>query len=155
MEFDKTTQWQNFEDMLPVYIVFPYNKNSDDITEPVEYETLQDALTAYNDIVYNPHTKFTHKCLALEIWVPINGDAEHGFDRELFTSFVELDEPIPHYADDRAKTLLLAARNLLNKQKNSSYVLDMLTEIVKYDGTECDGSCLIEDIEDYLNIEED
>ena len=52
--------------------------------------------------------------------------------------------------EDRAITLLNACRNLLNKQKESSYVLDLLTETVFYDGSDCDGYCLSDDIEDYL-----
>jgi len=47
---------------------------------------------------------------------------------------------------DRAITLLRAAKELLEKQKDSYYVLNMLAETVVYDGAECDGSCLIEDI---------
>lgn len=52
--------------------------------------------------------------------------------------------------DDRAITLLKACRNLLNKQKDSFYVLNLLQETVFYDGTDCDGCCLSDDIEDYL-----
>ena len=52
--------------------------------------------------------------------------------------------------DDRAITLLKAAYHLLNKQKESFYVLDLLCETVFYDGEDCDGYCLIDDIEDYL-----
>ena len=40
--------------------------------------------------------------------------------------------------------------DLLNKQKNSPYVLNLLTETVFYDETECDGYCLSDDILDYL-----
>lgn len=52
--------------------------------------------------------------------------------------------------EDRAITLLNACRNLLNKQKESFYVLNLLTETVFYDGSDCDGYCLSDDIEDYL-----
>ena len=52
--------------------------------------------------------------------------------------------------EDRAITLLKAAYHLLNKQKESFYVLDLLCETVFYDGGDCDGYCLIDDIEDYL-----
>lgn len=52
--------------------------------------------------------------------------------------------------DDRAITLLKACRNLLNKQKGSFYVLNLLQETVFYDGADCDGYCLSDDIEDYL-----
>ena len=47
---------------------------------------------------------------------------------------------------DRAKTLLRATWELLNKQKNSRYVLDLLAETVNYDNAECDGNCLMGDI---------
>lgn len=47
---------------------------------------------------------------------------------------------------DRAITLLKACVELLEKQKNSHFVLNMLTETVFYDDAECDGYCLIEDI---------
>ena len=46
----------------------------------------------------------------------------------------------------RAKTLLKATKELLEKQDNSSYVLNLLEETVFYDETECDGFCLKEDI---------
>lgn len=52
--------------------------------------------------------------------------------------------------EDRAITLLKACCNLLNKQKDSFYVLNLLTETVFYDGADCDGYCLSDDIEDYL-----
>ena len=45
-------------------------------------------------------------------------------------------------SEDRAITLLKACRNLLNKQKDSFTVF--------YDGADCDGYCLSDDIEDYL-----
>jgi hypothetical protein len=50
----------------------------------------------------------------------------------------------------RAKTLLKATHELLNKQVDSYYVLNMLAETVFYDDAECDGSCLMEDIEAWL-----
>ena len=52
--------------------------------------------------------------------------------------------------DDRAIILLKACRNLLNKQKESFYVLNLLQETTFYDGADCDGYCLSDDIEDYL-----
>ena len=54
----------------------------------------------------------------------------------------------------RADELLKATMHLLEKQLNSTYVLDLLSESIYYDGTECDGSCLLEDIKVYLGIEE-
>ena len=52
--------------------------------------------------------------------------------------------------EDRAVTLLKAARDLLSKQKESPYVLDMLAETVHYDDADCSGDCLIDDINAYL-----
>ena len=48
---------------------------------------------------------------------------------------------------ERAKTLLKATKELLEKQENSSYVLNMLEQTVCYDETECDGVCLKDDID--------
>lgn len=47
---------------------------------------------------------------------------------------------------NRAKTLLKAAGKLLKKQEDSFYVLNLLGETIYYDGAECDGSCLLDDI---------
>lgn len=56
---------------------------------------------------------------------------------------------------DRKTVLLMACRDLLKKQINSIYVLDLLSETVFYDGADCDGYCLLEDIEIELDIQED
>lgn len=52
---------------------------------------------------------------------------------------------------DRAKILLKATKDLLEKQADSYYVLNLLRETVFYDGSECDGSCLKEDIDYWLD----
>lgn len=57
--------------------------------------------------------------------------------------------------EDRKIILLKACRDLLQKQENSHYVLDLLSETVHYDEAECDGSCLLDDIKAELGIEED
>ena len=44
-------------------------------------------------------------------------------------------------AIDRAKILLKAVHDLLDKQNQTPFVLDMLSETVNYDGCECDGNC--------------
>lgn len=49
--------------------------------------------------------------------------------------------------EDRKVELLKACRDLLNKQTKSSYVLDLLSETVYYDEADCDGYCLLRDIE--------
>lgn len=52
--------------------------------------------------------------------------------------------------NERAITLLKACKELLNKQNESSYVLNMLETTVYYDEADCDGNCLLEDIDDLL-----
>lgn len=56
---------------------------------------------------------------------------------------------------DRSKVLLKAAYDLLKKQDESYYVLNLLEETVEYDNCMCDGYCLAEDIAEYLGIEEE
>ena len=51
---------------------------------------------------------------------------------------------------DRARTLLKATYELLNKQVESYYVLNILEETIFYDNAECDGSCLMEDIDGFF-----
>ena len=58
-------------------------------------------------------------------------------------------------SEDRKVTLLKACSALLRKQKDSVYVLNLLDEIVYYDEADCDGSCLLDDIEIELGMDED
>jgi len=51
---------------------------------------------------------------------------------------------------DRAKVLLKATYDILRKQEESPYVLNVLATTAEYDGTECDGYCLEEDIENWF-----
>lgn len=55
--------------------------------------------------------------------------------------------------EDRKVTLLKACLKLLQKQENSSFVLDLLGETVYYDGADCDGYCLMEDIKIELGLD--
>lgn len=48
--------------------------------------------------------------------------------------------------NERAVTLLKACKELLNKQNESAYVLNILEQTVYYDEADCDGGCLLEDI---------
>ena len=52
--------------------------------------------------------------------------------------------------EDRVMVLLKACLALLDKQKESRYVLNLLEQMVVYDGTDCDGYCLSDGIRDYL-----
>lgn len=49
--------------------------------------------------------------------------------------------------EDRKIILLKACRDLLKKQTQSSYILNLLSETVFYDDADCDGYCLLKDIE--------
>lgn len=55
-------------------------------------------------------------------------------------------------ANKRAKVLLKATLDLLQKQKDSYYVLNLLETTSFYDEAECDGYCLFDDIENFLNF---
>lgn len=52
--------------------------------------------------------------------------------------------------EDRKVTLLKAALELLKKCHEGPYVKDALAETVFYDGTDCDGACLANDIAEEL-----
>ena len=57
--------------------------------------------------------------------------------------------------EERAIILLKACKDLLMKQNNSRYVLNLLSETVNYDDAESDGSCLIDDIDGLLSVQSD
>ena len=59
------------------------------------------------------------------------------------------DRPI----EDRKIILLRAAYDMLKKADKSYYVINVMETTVFYDGADCDGSCLMEDIADELGIE--
>lgn len=56
--------------------------------------------------------------------------------------------------ENRATTLLRACLELLRKQEQSGIVLNLLNETVYYDDEDCDGSCLMDDIEAFLEFGE-
>ncbi|MCK9542092.1 MAG: hypothetical protein M0R03_08690 [Novosphingobium sp.] len=53
---------------------------------------------------------------------------------------------------NRKDVLLKATYDLLKKCNESCYVLNVLEQTTKYDGADCDGFCLMEDIADELGI---
>lgn len=53
--------------------------------------------------------------------------------------------------EDRSIVLLRAAHTLMKKQHDAPIVLNILAETVDYDGAECDGNCLLNDIEYYFD----
>lgn len=56
---------------------------------------------------------------------------------------------------DRKTLLLTKCYELLKRQEDSEYVLNLLDEIVFYDNAECDGICLIDDIGKLLDLKEE
>ena len=50
----------------------------------------------------------------------------------------------------RARVLLKATLDLLKAAERNLYVEDVLSMLVHYDDADCDGSCLMEDIENYF-----
>ena len=55
---------------------------------------------------------------------------------------------------DRKSLLLKMAMELLMRQNESCCVLNLLEETVHYDGAECDGHCLLQDIAIELDIQD-
>ena len=51
-----------------------------------------------------------------------------------------------------AKVLLKATYDLLKQCDDSYFVLNVLEQLVTYDGVECDGYCLMEDIEAFMEV---
>lgn len=55
---------------------------------------------------------------------------------------------------DRKEYLLRQVLKLFKQQRESRYVLNIEEITVIYDGAECDGSCLCEDIMEELGIDD-
>ncbi len=56
---------------------------------------------------------------------------------------------------DRKTILLKAAYDLLKKAEEGHYVEQATAIVVHYDDADCDGHCLMEDIANELQIEEE
>jgi len=57
-------------------------------------------------------------------------------------------------ATERKSILLTAVYDILKKQEQSFYVLNFFEQLTVYDGVECDGRCLMNDIAIELGIKE-
>lgn len=55
---------------------------------------------------------------------------------------------------DRKEYLLRQVLKLFKQQNESCYVLNIKEMTIIYDGAECDGSCLCEDIMEELGIDD-
>lgn len=53
---------------------------------------------------------------------------------------------------DRAKVLLKATQEILQKQEESPFVLNVLEQTTIWDDVECGGYCLKEDIQDWFDL---
>ena len=56
---------------------------------------------------------------------------------------------------NRKEILLKAAHTILKKCADGYYVKNALEETALYDGVECDGQCLLDDIAAELGIEDE
>jgi len=56
---------------------------------------------------------------------------------------------------DRKDVLLKAAYDILKKCDEANKVIEVLHQTASYDGTECDGFCLMNDIADELDLPHD
>jgi len=57
--------------------------------------------------------------------------------------------------EDRNAVLLRATYDILKQCQEGPYVIDPMTITAYYDGTHCDGSCLLGDIADALGFDKD
>lgn len=55
----------------------------------------------------------------------------------------------------RAYIMLKAARDILHECRDSVYVMDVFEATAKYDDAECDGHCVMEEIEELIEDIED
>lgn len=55
---------------------------------------------------------------------------------------------------DRKEYLLRQVLKLFKQQRESRYVQNIEEMVITYDGAECDGSCLCEDIMEELGIDD-
>lgn len=63
-------------------------------------------------------------------------------------------QPTVYDNDDIERAILLLSKvvELFDKQDKTIYILNLLEEIISYDGVECDGYCLKDDIECLLSV---
>lgn len=54
---------------------------------------------------------------------------------------------------DRKTVLLKATYDFLNKLKDKSFAIEALSITAHYDGAECDGYCIADDIEAELGLD--
>ena len=80
-----------------------------------------------------------------------DGGAAEVTTREAYFTLKRAVKQDESYGEKRYITLLRAAHELLRKQYHAGIVLNLLAETVFYDDAECDGNCLLDDIEYYFD----
>jgi hypothetical protein len=56
---------------------------------------------------------------------------------------------------ERCKVLLKATYDILKKCDEGCEIKDVFAQIAHWDGADCDGGCLMEDIKNYLELEDE
>ncbi len=93
------------------------------------------------NIVYNPSVD----CYSLHQEM-----VNHSLQGEIMNVKIENDKLKAQL--ERAKVYLKATSDLLQKQKESHYVLNLLETTVFYDEADCDGYCLKDEIDTFLEM---
>ena len=100
----------------------------------------------------NSMQRLLNKCVdASYLLDASNTDIEYG-NNNIKGSILKdcMIEIIEKIEDGRVKELLGASIELIKKTQNSHIILDIMSETSFYDGTDCDGYCLLEDLNDEL-----
>jgi hypothetical protein len=93
------------------------------------------------NIVYNPSVD----CYSLHQEM-----VNHSLQGEIVNVKIENDKLKAQL--ERAKVYLKATSDLLQKQNESHYVLNLLETTVFYDEADCDGYCLKDEIDTFLEM---
>ena len=80
-----------------------------------------------------------------------DGIAAEVTTREAYCTLKRAVKQDDSYGEKRYITLLRAAHTLLKRQYDTGYVMNLLAETVFYDEAECNGYCLLDDIEYYFD----
>ena len=107
--------------------------------------TIEEAIASYEK-----SAERYHKAL---LYCKAHGDEFYQEEAESNKTCYEHDRQLAAWLRElqRARVLLKATHDLLEAADDSPYVEDVLAILVHYDDMDCDGSCLMEDIEYYFD----
>lgn len=167
------------KDALYVLIVEAYGEGSWNpvaASKHLKYRSLISSLETHNKEYYNRCSSvekflsgWIHSCC---VWATTkeNHNVWYDFYKDIGCMENEVEEKKEEYGfsrgiqkdtdgdpleDDRRDILLRAAYDILKKCDDSPHVLDPMVATAIWDGVECDGGCLMEEIRDLLDIEEE